>query len=153
MKCCAKEQGESGAGSGGVGFKVVYNRMWCPGVCLESVISISGNSEMKKKFFLASTLYIFGHMDTLFSLCFIKTHMRCCYLFSTTGILTKELLEITIFILTANFLWVTSWTWVTSCWLEYDTQYSPAANWDFGNVRSRQRYSFMWQGVFLVKHP
>lgn len=57
-----------------------------------------------KKILFASTLYVFGHIDTLFSLCFIKTEMRCCYLFSTTGILTKELLEITIFILTADFL-------------------------------------------------
>lgn len=43
-------------------------------------------------------------MWILYALCFIKTQMRCCYLFSTTGILTKELLEITIFILTPNFL-------------------------------------------------
>lgn len=108
--------GESGAGSGGVGFKVVYNRMWWLRFYLESVISISGNSEIQKKSF-ASTLYIFGHTDTLFSLCFIKIQMRCCYFLSTTGILTKELLEITIFILTANFLGVTGWTWVTSCWI------------------------------------
>lgn len=109
MNCCAEEHGESGAGSGGVGFKVVYNRVWCPGVHLESVIPISGNLEIQKISF-ASTLYIFGYIDTLFSLCFIKTQMSCCYLFSATGILTKELLEITIFILTANFLGVTGWT-------------------------------------------
>lgn len=72
----------------------------------EFVLKVSFLSlEMQKlkNSFLASTLYIFGRMVTLFLLCFIKTHMRCCYLFSTTGILTKELLEITIFILTANF--------------------------------------------------
>lgn len=57
-----------------------------------------------KNSFLASTLYIFGRMDTLFSRCFTKPQMRYCYFFSTPGILPKELLEITIFILTANFL-------------------------------------------------
>lgn len=98
MNCCAEEQGESRAGSGGVGFKVAYSRMWCPGVW--SVIPVSGNSGS----LFPSTLYIFGHVDTLCSLCFIKTQMRCCYLFSTTGIPTKELLQITIFILTPNFL-------------------------------------------------
>lgn len=99
MNCCAEERGESGAGSGGEGFKAVYNRMWCPGVCLESVIPVSGNSGSflpPPCTFLATWI--------LYSLCFIKTQMRCCYLFSTAGILTKELFEITIFILTPNFL-------------------------------------------------
>lgn len=63
MNCCAEEQGESGAGSGGVGLKVVYNRMWCPGVCLESVIPIAGNSG---SFFHLHL--VFGHMDSLYVL-------------------------------------------------------------------------------------
>lgn len=68
MNCCAEEQGESAPGSGGMGFKVVYNRMWCPGVFLESVIPVSGNSVIEKILFFASTLYVFGHVDALFSL-------------------------------------------------------------------------------------
>lgn len=100
MNCCAEEQGESGAGSGGVGFKVAYNRMWCPGVCLESVIPISGSSG---SFFPLHFVHFWPRGYFMLSLCFIKTQMRC-YLFSTTGVLTKELLEITVFIITPNFL-------------------------------------------------
>lgn len=105
MNCCAEEQGESAPGSGGMGFKVVYNRMWCPGVFLESVIPVSGNSEIENFFFFFLPPAVTFLVTWIpYSLCFIKTQMRRCYLFNTTGILTKELLEIAIFILTADFL-------------------------------------------------
>lgn len=61
MNCCAEEQGESAPGSGGMGFKVVYNRMWCPGVFLESVIPVSGNSEIEIFFFCLQLVRFWPH--------------------------------------------------------------------------------------------
>lgn len=68
MNCCAEEHGERGAGSGGVGVKVVYNRMWCPGFYIESVIPVSGNSEIQKKFFCLHLVHFWPHGYLIFSM-------------------------------------------------------------------------------------
>lgn len=83
----------------------IFSKTWCLGVCLRSIISVSEKSGS----FLPLHLVCFWPHG-YFILYMFYTHRWDAVIFSETGILTKELLKITISFLTPNFLVsLTSW--------------------------------------------
>lgn len=94
MNCRAEEGGDNGGGGGGWGLSVDFQQ--------DAVSRSLFQSLENQVLFCPSTLYVFGHIDISVHVSYAQ--MRCSYLFSETGIFTKELVKIMFSFLIPNFL-------------------------------------------------